>query len=209
MSNYDNPSTSSRPDAGASKPSLCLFCGSSSRVDPIYLEAARTFGRLTAEYGSTLVYGGGRVGLMGLAADAAIQAGGRVVGVIPDFLQALEVGHSELDELVVTDSMHARKQVMYERADAFIALPGGFGTLDEMMEVLTWTQLKLSVKPVVLVDIASYWRPLLALLDHTVAQGFSRQENRDALSVVDRVEDVFETIARWEPVSGDVRSKWI
>ncbi len=190
-------------------PTLCLFCGSSSRVDPIYKQAAERFGRMTAERGSTLVYGGGRVGLMGLAADAAIDAGGQVVGVIPNFLQELEVGHSGLAELIVTDSMHARKQIMYDRADAFVVLPGGLGTLDEMVEVLTWTQLKLSAKPVILVDVAGYWEPFLKLVDHTVERGFARQENRDAIAVVREIDQIFEKVDAWRPGDADPRSKWI
>lgn len=192
-----------------SSTSICVFCGSSSKVDDAYKHAATEFGRLTAEHGCTLIYGGGRVGLMGLVADAAIAAGGPVVGVIPEFLQKFEVGHTGLTELVVTESMHERKRIMYERADAFVVLPGGLGTLDETMEALTWAQLKLSAKPIVLVDVAGYWGPLIQLIEHTIESGFSRPANRDLFRVVDRVEDVFEMIRGWRTVEGDVSSKWL
>lgn len=190
-------------------PSICVFCGSSSRVDQTYKDLATTFGRLTAERGYTLIYGGGRVGLMGLAADGAKAAGGKVVGIIPGFLQKHEVGHTGLDELVVTESMHDRKRIMYERSDAFVVLPGGLGTLDETMEVLTWAQLKLSTKPIIFVDVAGFWQPLLKLIDHTIAAGFTREENRDLFRVVDSGEAVFDIIRDWQTPEGDLKAKWL
>jgi len=189
--------------------SVCVFCGSSSQVDARYKSAATAFGRLLAERDCTLVYGGGRVGLMGLAADAAIAAGGRVVGVIPTFLQKHEVGHTGLDELIVTETMHDRKRIMYERADAFVVLPGGLGTLDETLEALTWAQLKLSDKPIVLVDVGGFWQPLLALIEHTMATGFARTENRSLYRIVETPEAVFDVLAEWRPAEGDVSSKWL
>ena len=157
-------------------------------------DAARRFGAILAENGVRLIYGGGRVGLMGLVADGAAQAGGEVIGVIPDFLERIEVGNREISELVVTDSMHARKAKMYELADAFVTLPGGLGSLDETFEVITWTQLKLSAKPFVVVNVDGYWQPLLALIDHVIAAGFARPANRDILQVVDDVEAVLPAL---------------
>ena len=174
--------------------SICVFCGSSSAVAETHKDAARRFGAILAENGVRLIYGGGRVGLMGLVADGAAQAGGEVIGVIPDFLERIEVGNREISELVVTDSMHARKAKMYELADAFVTLPGGLGSLDETFEVITWTQLKLSAKPFVVVNVDGYWRPLLALIDHVIAAGFARPANRDILQVVDDVEAVLPAL---------------
>ena len=174
--------------------SICVFCGSSSAVAETHKDAARRFGAILAENGVRLIYGGGRVGLMGLVANGAAQAGGEVIGVIPDFLERIEVGNCEISELVVTDSMHARKAKMYELADAFVTLPGGLGSLDETFEVITWTQLKLSAKPFVVVNVDGYWRPLLALIDHVIAAGFARPANRDILQVVDDVEAVLPAL---------------
>lgn len=189
--------------------SICVFCGSSSRVDEIYKNAATDMGTLIGARGDTLIYGGGRVGLMGLTADATLAAGGQVIGVIPSFLQHLEVGHGGLNELVVTDSMHERKRIMYERADAFVILPGGLGTLDETMEVLTWSQLKLSDKPVVIVDVNGFWQPLLALIEHTIGAGFTREENRGLYKVVDGPAGVFDVIGNWHAPEGDLKAKWL
>lgn len=175
--------------------SLCVYCGSSARVDDRYKTAAASLGALIAARGLQLVYGGGRVGLMGIVADAALGAGGQVVGIIPEHIQALEVEHTGLTELHVVDSMHTRKRMMFDRSDAFIVLPGGLGTLDEAFEMLTWRQLKLHEKPVVFVDIDGFWRPFLRLVDHMVAQGFVRPENRDLYQVVETVEEVFGAIA--------------
>lgn len=128
----------------AKRPSICVFCGSSSNVAEVYLQSARDLGRILGEAGMDVVYGGGHVGLMGIVADSALEAGSRVTGIIPKFLDEWEVGHEGLDELVVTETMHDRKHLMYDRADAFVTLPGGLGTFDETIEVITWTQLGLS-----------------------------------------------------------------
>ena len=157
---------------------VAVFCGSSDAVAPVYREQARRFGRLLAERGIGLVYGGGRVGLMGEVADGALQAGGQVYGVIPDKLQAREVGHPGLTELFVVASMHARKQIMSTMADAFVVLPGGFGTLDETFEAVTWTQLGYHRKPVGLLDVAGFFEPLVAFLDHAAKEGFVRPVHR-------------------------------
>lgn len=176
--------------------SICVYCGSASRVRDSHLQAARELGTLAAEAGVAIVYGGGRVGMMGAVADGALAAGGYVVGVIPRHLEDLEAGNRETDEYHVVDSMHARKQLMAERSDAFCALPGGFGTLDETFEIITWRQLKLHDKPVILVNIDGYWDPLLRLVEHQVAEGYLRGDPADLFLTVERVDQVLETAAK-------------
>ncbi|MGF1455589.1 MAG: TIGR00730 family Rossman fold protein [Alphaproteobacteria bacterium] len=173
---------------------VCVYCGSSAGADPRFKAAAETLGRQCAESGIDLVYGGGKLGLMGATADAALKAGGRVTGIIPDFLKAVEVQFEDVTELLVTQSMHERKQLMFERSDAFIALPGGIGTLEETIEMLTWAQLGRHGKPIVLVNIAEYWTPLLTLLDHMVAQAFVGESARDLWTAVDDVEAVLPAV---------------
>lgn len=157
---------------------ICVFCGSSAGARPAYARSARALGELLASRGIDVVYGGGAVGLMGELADAALVAGGKVIGVIPDALVAMEVAHDRLTELHVVRSMHERKALMAELSDAFVALPGGLGTLEELFEVLTWAQLGLHPKPCGLVDVEGFYAPLLACLDHAVVEGFVRPENR-------------------------------
>lgn len=152
---------------------LCVYCGSSPGIDPRYQEAATTLGGELAAGDIELVYGGGRNGLMGRVADAVLAGGGRVTGVIPHHLRNRELAHRGLTELVLVDSMHERKRVMAERADAFAALPGGVGTLDETVEILSWRQLGLHDKPVFIVDIAGYWSPLAELFEHIVGKKFA------------------------------------
>jgi len=153
--------------------SLCVYCGSSGAVEQRYRDAATELGGALAQFGIELVYGGGHRGLMGLLADAALAAGGRVTGIIPAAMREAEWAHEGVSELLVVDSMHARKRLMAEKADAFAILPGGIGTLDETFEILSWRQLQLHDKPIFLVDIAAYWRPLLVLLDQVAAAGFA------------------------------------
>jgi uncharacterized protein (TIGR00730 family) len=185
--------------------SICVFCGSSARVADVYKTAARDLGTIMGQNAIRLIYGGGHVGLMGIVADATMAAGGQVTGIIPDFLEKIEVGHHHISELIVTDSMHDRKAGMYTRADAFVTLPGGLGSLDETFEVLTWTQLGLSNKPVILVDVDGYWQPFLALVDHVISAGFARPENRDMIHVVKQVSDVLPLLQRLpaRPEAGD------
>jgi uncharacterized protein (TIGR00730 family) len=163
--------------------SICVFCGSSSGVRPQYAAAARELGELLALRGITVVYGGGHVGMMGQVADAALAAGGKVVGVIPHHLMRPEVAHQRLDELIVVDSMHTRKRTMSEHADAFIVLPGGFGTFEETFEMVTWLQLRLHAKPVGLINCLGYFDHLLAFLRHAAAEGFIRPQHRGLLLV--------------------------
>ena len=155
-----------------------MFCGSSAGVRPEYAEAARRMGQALAEQGLGLVYGGGRVGLMGVVADAVMQAGGEVVGVIPDALVRREVGHAGVSELRVVGSMHERKALMADLSDGFIAMPGGYGTFEEFCEVITWSQLGIHPKPCGLLNVAGYYAPLLAMFDHAVAEGFVRPQHR-------------------------------
>ncbi len=174
--------------------SVCVYCGASSRVADIHKEAAHALGDGLARRGIRMVYGGGRVGLMGIAADAAIAAGGEVVGIIPEHIQSAEIEHTGLTELHVVDSMHTRKRMMVERSDAFVILPGGLGTLDEAFEILTWKQLQLHDKPIVIADVDGYWRPLLGLIDHMVAQGFARIDRSALYRVADQIDGVFEAL---------------
>jgi uncharacterized protein (TIGR00730 family) len=166
---------------------LCVYCGSSGAVEAQYREAASELGARLAAAGIELVFGGGRVGLMGRLADAALAGSGRVTGIIPSHLRTAELAHPGVTELVVVGSMHERKRLMAERADAFAVLPGGIGTLDEMFEIVSWKQLGLHDKPILLVDVDGYWTPLLALLEHIVDKGFARPQTRGLLRVVPNV----------------------
>ena len=163
--------------------SICVFCGSRTGNAPIFRDRAGDVGRLIAERGHGLVYGAGHVGLMGVVADAALQAGGHVIGVIPASLVERELAHEGLSELRVVPSMHARKAMMAELSDAFIALPGGLGTFEELCEILTWRQLRFHTKPVGLLNIDGYFDPLIAMLDRAVAEGFMNEASRQLLRV--------------------------
>ena len=187
--------------------SVCVFCGSSAGARPSYAVMAQMLGRVLAERGIRVVYGGGRVGLMGVVADAALAAGGKVVGVIPQHLMDREVGHSGLTELRVTSSMHERKALMAELADGFVALPGGFGTLEELAETLTWSQLGLQAKPFGLLDVEGFYEPLLTFLDHTVAERFVTPEHRALVLSADDPATLLDRLAGWEPAS--TRAKWL
>ncbi len=175
--------------------SLCVFCGSRKGDDPAHAEAGSALGRAMADRGVRLIYGGGDIGLMSIVARAVLGAGGQVTGVIPDFLQAYEIGDPGVDELVVTDSMHSRKRVMFERADGFVVLPGGLGTLDEMIEITTWKQLQQHAKPIVLVDVNGYWAPFKALIHAVVDGGYGHRAIAELFVAVDTVEDVWQALA--------------
>lgn len=178
---------------------ICVFCGSSAGEHPRYLEAASETGALLAEEGIGLVYGGSRVGVMGRLADATLSAGGEVVGVIPRPLVDREVAHHGLTELRVVDSMHERKAAMAELADAFVALPGGLGTLEEFLEVLTWSQLGLHRKPCGVLDVGGYFRPLAALLDHMVREGFLARSHRAMVQMAATPEGLLEALRDYRP----------
>ncbi len=185
---------------------LCVYCGSAAGLDHRYQAAARELGEALAKAGIELVFGGGRVGLMGVLADAVLAGGGRVVGIIPERLRAAELAHQGVGELVIAGSMHDRKRLMAERADAFAILPGGIGTLDETFEMLTWRQLGLHDKPIFLVDVAGYWKPLRDLLDHLIAHGFTQSLVPRLLEIVPNVGELMRTLAYAQP-AGAPRSE--
>lgn len=175
----------------------CVFCGSNPGDIPAYVAEAEATGRLLASRGITLVYGGGTVGLMGRLADAALAAGGQVTGVIPGFLNSREIAHLGVTDLVVTETMHERKARMAELSDAFIALPGGLGTFEEVFEAITWTQLGVHDKPVGLVDVAGFWQPAIELIDRATSAGFVSAEMRASLVIGGDTAAVLEAFACW------------
>jgi uncharacterized protein (TIGR00730 family) len=185
---------------------VCVFSGSSPGARPSYAEGAATLGRELAGRGIRVVYGGAGVGLMGTVADAALAAGGEVVGVIPQHLVDREVAHHGLTELHVTGSMHERKAMMADLADGFVALPGGLGTLEELAEILTWSQLGLQSKPCGLLDVDGFYAPLLAFLDHTVTERFVSAEHRSLVLATDEPGTLVDLLESWEP--GPVATKW-
>ena len=184
---------------------VCVFCGSSAPADPRYRDAARALGALVARRGINLVYGGGSVGLMGELADAALGHGGRVTGVIPAGLFAREVGHTGLTELHEVASMHERKQLMYDLSDAFVALPGGLGTLEELAEVATWAQLGLHSKPITLLDVDGFWGPLVTLLDRMVGTGLLKPASRDLIQRTQSAEEALNALAAAQPAHPEER----
>jgi len=174
---------------------VCVYCGSSADVAQAYRDDAVALGRLLGERGIRLIYGGGRVGLMGLAADAALAAGGEVVGIIPRHIEEMEIAHQTLTELHVVSTMHERKRMMVDRAEAFVVLPGGLGTLDETFEILTWKQLQLHDRPVIILNSQGYWEPLLALIRHAASAGFIRPRHATLFQQVSRVEEILPALA--------------
>lgn len=180
----------SAPCPSAPSHSVCVYCGSRAGRDPAWTEAAETLGRVIADHDWRLVYGAGDVGLMGTVARAAQQAGADTFGVIPTHLMRAEVGKRDLTRFVVTETMHERKKIMFMNSDAIVVLPGGAGTLDEFFEVLTWRQLGLHARPILLLDINGYWQPLLALLDHVIAEGFADASLRDFVTAHASVADL-------------------
>lgn len=189
--------------------SVCVYCGSSARVDQIYKDSAVALGRLLVENNWGLVYGGGRVGLMGLTADSVLSSGGRAIGIIPKHIQSREIEHTDLTELHIVDTMHVRKQMMVDRADAFVILAGGLGTLDEFFELLTWKQLGLHDKPVVMVNVNGYWTKMIAAIQHIADSGFMRQEDFGMFQVVDSVEAVPAALKNAPHERFDPSTKWI
>ena len=182
--------------------SICVFCGANRGANPRYAAAAGVTGERLASLGIQLVYGGSRGGLMGSLADAALAAGGRVVGVIPRGLVDRELAHPDLSELLIVDTLHERKAKMAELADAFIALPGGLGTLEELAEVLSWAQLDLHTKPIGLLDVDGYFAALEAFLDHAVGEGFVAERHRRLLLRDDDIDRLLATFATWQPPTG-------
>lgn len=184
-----------------------MFCGSAAGANPVYAATARELGRELAARKLALVYGGGRVGLMGEVASAALAAGGTVVGVIPHALALKEIAQEDCTELVVVDTMHERKALMADRSDAFVALPGGFGTCDELFEILTWAQLGIHNRPVAVLNVNGFFTPLLTWLDHIVTEGLLRPKHRGLLLVAESVPALFDALASWVPPAP--ATKWV
>ncbi len=182
---------------------ICVFLGSSAGASSLYAQAARQFGALLANRGYGLVYGGGSIGLMGILADGACEAGGEVIGVIPEALRAREHDHKGLSALHVVSNMHERKALMADLSDGFIAMPGGIGTLEELFEVWTWTQLGYHRKPCGLLNIAGFYDAMSVFIDHVVSQGFLRPDDRNMLLVDDDPERLLDTFVRYEPPPPD------
>jgi uncharacterized protein (TIGR00730 family) len=189
--------------------SVCVYCGSANRVADPFKNIAREVGTALATQKKRVVYGGGRVGLMGLVADSALQAGGDVIGIIPEHIQAREVQHLGLTELHVVNDMHTRKRMMVERSDAFVILPGGFGTLDETFEILTWKQLQLHSKPIIIFNAHGYWDGLIGMINTMVGTGFAQPSNLDLFNVVTDIPAMFAAFDKSAPVCGDVAAKWM
>jgi uncharacterized protein (TIGR00730 family) len=186
---------------------ICVFCGSSAGSRAVYADAARALGTALVRRGMGLVYGGGSVGLMGVVADTVLAAGGEVIGVIPQGLATKELAHAGLTDLRIVPSMHERKATMASLADAFIALPGGLGTLEETLEVLTWVQLGIHDKPVAVLNVEAYFDALRDLLRHAVREGFMRREHFDLLLFADRVDELLDRVVAWRPPA--IRRAWL
>jgi hypothetical protein len=183
--------------------SICVYCGSARGRSPRYVAAARELGEAMAERSIRLIYGGARIGMMGEVADAVMKNGGEVIGVIPEHLQTTEVGHSGITELKVVESMHVRKKLMFDLSDGFAVLPGGYGTLDELFEIITWRMLKLHDKPVVVLNIDGYWDQFQKLIDQLIDEGFARPDSRQYFSVVNSVGRMFDLLEQ----PGDIQFK--
>ncbi len=186
--------------------SIVVFCGSSSGVDPKFSEEANALGHTIAEQGIQLVYGGAKIGIMGKVADGALKNKGKVIGVIPDFLKLREVFHTGLTELIVTENMHERKLKMYELSDGVITLPGGYGTLEELFEIITWGQLGLHQKPIGILNVNGFYDQLLAMLSHMVDQGFLKAANYEMLLVDNTIDGLLEQMREYRP---EPVPKWI
>jgi uncharacterized protein (TIGR00730 family) len=174
--------------------SVCVYCGASTGASSTFLQIATDVGRALGEHRIRLVYGGGGIGLMGAVADAALAAGGDVVGIIPQHLQRAELGHRGLTELKIVDTMHTRKRMMFDLSEAFIVLPGGMGTLDETFEIITWRQLGMHDKPIILLNHEQYWDPFLGLVDHVIGNGFARPAARQLFSVASSIGRLFDLL---------------
>ncbi|MFN0219912.1 MAG: TIGR00730 family Rossman fold protein [Hyphomicrobium sp.] len=195
LTTLDHPSSAPSPAASDRRlESVCVYCGSGKGLNPAYAIAARKLGRALAEHDIRLVYGGGSLGLMGEVAKSTLGAGGKVTGIIPEFLGAKEKMLKDVDELIIVDDMHARKKLMFERSDAFVALPGGIGTLEELVEQLTWSQLGQHTKPIVVANIDGFWTPFLDLLAHMKRETFIRSGLDIRFAVVSNAEHILPTL---------------
>lgn len=200
-----NPSVSSSQNQPRPIRKVCIYCASSKQAHPEYYQAATRLGRLLAERDIAIVYGGGASGAMGALADGALAAGGRVIGVMPEFMHDLEWGHPGLAELKIVDGLHSRKRLMMDGADAIIALPGGSGTLEELFEAISWKRLGLFLNPIVIVNVRRYFDPLKTLLDHSLRERFMDNRHSEIWSFVDSVDDVIQAIIDASPWSEDAR----
>lgn len=185
---------------------VLIFCGANKGNDIVYERAAIEMAQALVKRGINIITGGGSVGIMGIIADATLKAGGTITGVIPKFLNDLEVGHNGLTEMIVTETMHERKALMYEKSDGIIALPGGFGTLDELFESLTWAQLDLHRRPIGVLNTKGFYAPLSSLLDNMVKEGMLKQKNRELLIMADEPEALISQMFDYQPI---VESKWL
>ena len=192
--------------------SLCVYCGSSTGRDSLYIEEGAKLGKAIAEAGIRLIYGGGTKGIMGSVSDGVLAHGGQVTGIIPRFLIDMEATERELerlDELIVTEDMHERKHLMFERSDAFVALPGGIGTLEELVEILTWSQLGRHEKPVVIANTAGFWDPLSKLMEHMQKEGFLHSAHQVRPLIIDQVDDIIPALIAAAPPSDSARAEII
>ena len=210
MTISSNESGASPPAAPPSQRSACVYCGSARGSDPAFAETTIALGQAFAANGIRLIYGGGRVGLMGVVADATMDAGGEVTGIIPQHIHERELQHSGLTELFVVDTMHTRKRMMADRSQAFVILPGGFGTLDECFEIITWKQLGLHESPVIFLNVHGFWDRLVALVDHQTEAGFISANRRRMFMVVDTVDEVIAELLKLPilttpPIEPDIR----
>jgi len=187
--------------------SLCVFCGSRFGNDPAYEQTARELGAVMADKGIRLIYGGGGIGLMGVVANAVMENGGEVIGVIPKFLDEMEVGKLDITKLIITNNMHERKSKMFELSDGFISLPGGLGTLDETFEIMTWKQLKVHSKPVIILDVSGYWSELSALINALISKGFADQRIKGMYHIVGNTAEVFATLDSFSSSNGYLQPK--
>ncbi len=189
--------------------SLCVYCGSSINVDDDFKDAAHNMGVILAKAGIRLVYGGGKAGLMGIIADSVMDNGGEVIGIIPTHISDREIQHTGLTKLHIVDTMHERKQMMMDYSDAFLVLPGGIGTLEETCEVMTWRQLGIHDKPIIIANLKDYWTPFFSLIDFIIDQGFMRTDDKKIAMVTDTIDDVLEKLKAAPKESFDPSSKWI
>lgn len=186
--------------------SVCVFCGSSTGVDPVYKQSAQQLGAAIAEARMQLVFGGGHIGLMGVVADAVLEDGGHVTGVIPESLQMRELAHSGVQDMRIVDSMHTRKALMAELSDAFVALPGGLGTFEELCEILTWAQLSFHDKPVVILNVNQYYDSLLAMIDHGISEGFMKPKHRELFHVAETVPELMKLLKESDTGKSDTEA---
>lgn len=187
---------------------VCVYCGSSNRVDSVYKDTARAVGKALAEKNIHLVYGGGHVGLMGIVADSALENGGKVTGIIPEHIRAHEMQHTGLTELIVVETMHIRKSLMAEKADAFVILPGGMGTMDEFFEIMTWKQLGLHTKPIIFFNVNGFWDPAFALIEHVIGHRFAMPDNLDIFDRATTVDEMLTALNAPPHAGFNPEEKW-